>query len=97
MTEMIESDEFAKWLSGLRNKHAKSRIQVRLDRMREGHLGDVKPVGHGISEARIHTGAGYRLYFMQRGNELIIMLAGSDKKSQDRMIKRAYKIADQWR
>jgi putative addiction module killer protein len=97
MIQIIQSDEFRKWLSSLRDKQAKARILVRLGRIRSGNLGDVKPIGDGISEARIHTGPGYRLYFIQRGNELIIMLAGSDKKSQDSMIKQAYKLAEKWR
>src|SRR6185295_1084075 len=96
MIEIIQSDEFNKWLGALRDKQAKARILVRLDRISEGNFGDVKPLGDGISEARIHYGPGYRLYFMQRGLKLVIMLAGSDKSTQERTIKRAKKLAEQW-
>lgn len=95
--EIIQSDEFRKWLNNLRDKQAKARILVRLDRMSEGNFGDIKPLGGKVNEARIHYGPGYRLYFMQLGQKLVIMLAGSDKSTQEKTIKRARKIAEQWR
>jgi len=69
----------------------------RLLRMEIGNFGDVKPIGEGISEARIHYGAGYRLYFIKHGNTMILMLGGGDKSSQTKDIKRAKELANSWR
>jgi len=95
--EIVQSDTFRRWLSTLRDRKAKARIHARLDRMADGNMGDIKPVGQGVSEARIDYGPGYRLYFIQRGMSVIVMLGGGDKSSQDRDIKRAKKLAEQWR
>jgi putative addiction module killer protein len=65
--------------------------------MQAGNHGDVKSVGEGVSEARIHYGAGYRLYFIQRGEIVIVMLAGGDKRTQNRDIKHARELAKEWR
>ena len=89
MLEIRETDAFAKWLSKLKDSRAKARIAVRIQRMASGHLGDVKPVGDGVSELRIHYGPGYRVYFVKRGAELIILLCGGDKSSQQKDIKLA--------
>ena len=97
MIEIRTSETFDKWFSGLRDQQARRRIQARIDRMASGNLGDARPVGEGISEARIHYAGGYRLYFVQRGKLLIIMLAGGDKDTQDADIARAYSIAKQWK
>ncbi|MFO0109946.1 MAG: type II toxin-antitoxin system RelE/ParE family toxin [Alphaproteobacteria bacterium] len=97
MIEIIEHEVFSAWLASLRDRQARAKILARLDRIRDGNLGDVEPVGEGISEARIHYGAGYRLYFLQRGKLVIIMLAGGDKSSQKRDIKRARELAKAWR
>ena len=69
---------------------------MRLQRLANGNAGDVAPVGEGISELRIHYGPGYRIYFQQRGDILILLLCGGDKSTQDRDIKTAKQIADQW-
>ena len=71
------------------------RIQARIDRAEDGHLGDCAPVGEGVSEMRIHYGPGYRVYFSQRGHELVILLAGGDKSSQTKDIKAALDMARQ--
>ena len=71
------------------------RIQVRIDRAEDGNFGDCQPVGEGVSEMRIHYGPGYRVYFMQRGMEIVILLAGGDKSTQAKDIKAALKIARQ--
>jgi putative addiction module killer protein len=84
---------FANWFRVLRDRQAMARIQVRIDRLQLGLPGDVKPVGEGVSELRIDYGPGYRIYFTKRGRELIILLAGGDKRTQDREIKKAIQLA----
>ena len=93
MIEIRKTELFAKWLDNLRDIKAKARVLVRIERLASGNAGDVKPVGEGISEMRIDYGPGYRVYFMQRGSELIILLAGGDKSSQSRDIKAALRLA----
>lgn len=91
--EIRQTEVFAHWLRGLHDRQARARIQVRIDRLQLGLLGDVKPVGEGVSELRVDFGPGYRVYFVRRGKELIILLAGGDKRTQDRDIKRAIELA----
>lgn len=93
MIEVRQTDLFSKWLFSLRDLQARFRIQARIDRFEEGNFGDIKPVGEGVSEMRIHYGPGYRVYFVQRGSELIILLAGGDKDSQSKDIKKALAMA----
>lgn len=97
MTELIRSATFDRWLSGLRDRRAVARIAARLDRLASGNPGDAQPVGDGVSELRINYGPGYRVYFIQRGPVLIILLCGGDKSSQDRDIKQAKVLAEQWK
>lgn len=97
MTELIRSATFDRWLSGLRDRRAVARIAARLDRLASGNPGDAQPVGNGVSELRINYGPGYRVYFIQRGPVLIILLCGGDKSSQDRDIKQAKVLAEQWK
>ncbi len=97
MVELIKSATFEQWLIGLRDLNAVARIQARLDRMAVGNAGDVKPVGAGISEMRIHHGPGYRVYFMQRGRLVVVLLAGGDKSTQASDIRKAKRIAGEWR
>lgn len=87
--------EFESWLDGLRDKKAQVRIAARLRHAEAGNLGDCKAVGGGVSEMRVHFGPGYRLYFAQKGSILIVMLAGGDKSSQARDIRRAQHILKQ--
>jgi putative addiction module killer protein len=93
MVEIRKTDLFAKWLNNLRDIQAKARVLVRIERLAVGNAGDVKPVGEGVSEMRINYGPGYRVYFIQRGSELIILLAGGDKSSQPKDIKSAIRLA----
>lgn len=92
MIKVLRTDTFVEWFEGLRDREARQRISVRLDRLRTGNTGDVKPVGEGISELRISYGPGYRLYCTWRGDTLIILLCGGDKSSQTRDIARAKKL-----
>lgn len=93
MVEIRQTEVFAGWLHGLRDRRARARVQVRIDRLQLGLAEDVKAVGEGVSELRIDYGPGYRVYFTQRGLELIILLAGGDKRTQDRDIKKAIQLA----
>ena len=97
MRRIIKSGTFDRWLSGLRDRQARSRILVRIDRLAGGNPGDVRPVGSGISEMRIDYGPGYRVYFIQVGSALVVLLCGGDKRTQSRDIKRALSLAAQWR
>lgn len=83
------TDEFCSWLEGLTDKRARMRIVARIRRAELGNLGDWEPVGGKVSEMRVDTGPGYRLYFTRRGRSLIMFLVGGDKPSQQRDIKRA--------
>ena len=86
---------FDSWFTGLKDPQAVRRIQVRIDRAEDGNFGDCEPVGEGVSEMRIHYGPGYRVYFAQRGLELVILLAGGDKSTQPKDIKFALDMARQ--
>ena len=97
MFEIIKSDTFDRWIMGLKDRQARLRVLSRVDRLSEGNPGDVKPVGGGISELRIDFGPGYRVYFMKRGPLVIVLLAGGDKRTQQADIKRAIKIAKDWK
>ena len=81
-----------KWLTGLRDQKAIARIQSRIDRLALGNPGDVRPVGSGISEMRIDYGPGYRVYFSQRGPEIVILLCGGDKTTQTSDIEKAKRV-----
>lgn len=93
MTEIRRTIEFSEWLGALRDGRAKRAIAARIDRLARGNPGDVRPVGHGVSELRIRYGPGYRVYFVKRGQVLIVLLCGGDKSSQDADIARAQELA----
>ena len=93
MIDMKKTDIFVQWLDELRDIRARARIQARIERLAAGNPGDVKPVGDGVSELRIDYGPGYRVYFTRRGNEVLILLAGGDKSTQDTDIKIAQGLA----
>ncbi|MGV0761749.1 type II toxin-antitoxin system RelE/ParE family toxin [Tistrella mobilis] len=97
MVELIKSRTFDKWLNGLRDRRALVRILARLDRLAAGNPGDTKPVGAGVSELRIDHGPGYRIYFIQRGPVVIVLLCGGDKSTQSRDIEQAKLLAAQWK
>ena len=94
MIELKQTETFAKWESRLPDKRARTVIATRLARLSHGLPGDVEPVGEGVSELRIHYGPGYRVYFQQRGDILIVLLCGGDKKTQARDIATAKKLAE---
>lgn len=89
MIQIEVTDEFDKWLKGLRDLQAKERVFERIRRLRDGNPGDVRSVGKGVSEMRISYGPGYRLYYTQRGKALVLLLCGGDKSSQKADIARA--------
>ena len=93
MLEIRKTETFAHWLDGLRDIRARARIQVRIERLATGNAGDVRPVGEGISEIRIDYGPGYRAYFTKRGREMVVLLAGGDKRTQATDIKIALRLA----
>lgn len=95
MKTILTTDIFDSWFSGLRDKQAEKRIQARIRRAELGNFGDCEPVGEGVSEMRIHYGPGYRVYFIQREMEIVILLAGGDKSTQSKDIKTALEIARQ--
>lgn len=92
MIEIRQTEIYSKWFKSLRDSQAQARINIRIRRLSMGNSGDVKPVGKGVSELRIDYGAGYRVYFIQRSEQLIILLAGGDKRTQDQDIKTALNL-----
>jgi putative addiction module killer protein len=95
MLEIRQTELYSQWFNSLRDRQARARIDVRIRRLSLGNPGDVKPVGEGISELRIDYGPGYRVYFVQRGQSLVILLAGGDKQTQDQDIKTARELAQE--
>lgn len=93
VVEVRQTEEFAKWFKSLRDAKAAAKITQRIVRISSGLLGDVKPVGEGVSELRIDFGPGYRIYFVQRGKALIILLCGGDKSTQAKDIRKAKELA----
>jgi putative addiction module killer protein len=95
--ELVQSEEFERWIVRLRDIRAQLRIRARIERLVMGNPGDVRPVGEGISEMRLDYGPGYRVYFLQRGDVVIVLLCGGDKATQDKDIKAAKTIAQRWK
>ena len=93
MIVVRKTEAYAQWFDGLRDEHARAKITLRIRRLSLGNPGDVAPVGEGVSEMRIHYGPGYRVYFVQRGETLAILLGGGDKGTQERDIRRAVDLA----
>ena len=93
MIEIRQTETYADWFSSLRDRRAKARIDIRIRRLSFSNPGDVKAVGEGVSELRIDYGPGYRVYFVQHGQTVVILLAGGDKRTQDRDIKTALELA----
>lgn len=90
-----ETEVFSDWVCGLRDQQARARIFARIQRLASGNPGDVKPVGGGVSELRVPHGPGYRIYFVQHGTTIIVLLCGGDKSTQTADIERAKQLADE--
>ncbi|MDT8428291.1 MAG: type II toxin-antitoxin system RelE/ParE family toxin [Pseudomonadales bacterium] len=93
MKEVRKTAAFSKWFKSLKDRRARVRIQIRIDRLEMGHYGDVEPVGEGVSELRIFYGPGYRVYFVERGPVVVILLMGGDKTTQQADIAKAKELA----
>ncbi|MBF5089766.1 type II toxin-antitoxin system RelE/ParE family toxin [Novosphingobium sp. NBM11] len=92
---MSETPDFSGWLGSLRDRRARARIVVRLERLADGNLGDCKSLKDGVHELRIDYGPGYRVYFFQRGKELVILLCGGDKRTQKADIASAKRLKEE--
>lgn len=97
MVEVKQSGIFRKWRNMIKDERLRALIAARISRLSAGLAGDVKPIGAGLSELRIHYGAGYRIYYMQKGNIFIVLLCGGDKSAQKRDIEKAKAIAKEWK
>lgn len=95
MIEIRQTDVYVQWFAKLRDRQARARIDVRIRRLSLGNPGDVRPVGEGVSELVIDYGPGYRVYYVQHGSTVIILLAGGDKSTQGRDIRIALELARQ--
>ncbi|MCD6640506.1 MAG: type II toxin-antitoxin system RelE/ParE family toxin [Nocardioides sp.] len=95
--EVVQTDEFETWLKKLKDVRGKARILRRLDRLTQGNPGDVRPIGKGLSELRLDVGPGYRVYYAQDGDALILLLCGGDKSTQQKDIDLAHEPAKRWR
>ena len=93
MIEIRKTAGFAQWLDNLHDLQARARVQTRIERLAAGNPGDVESVGDGVSELRINYGPGYRVYYKKHGREVVILLAGGDKRSQTSDIKTALRLA----
>jgi putative addiction module killer protein len=93
MLEIRQTERFARWHGRLKDRVARLAIAKRVDRLAAGHYGDARPVGEGVRELRLHIGPGYRVYFIEQAGQIIILLCGGDKRSQDRDIEIAKAMA----
>ena len=92
--QVRQMERFVRWLEGHRDLRERAKVLARIERLIGGNPGDAKPVGAGVSELRINFGPGYRVYYLQKGTTLIILLAGGDKRSQSKDIQTALQLAD---
>ena len=93
MADVRQTATFRNWHRGLRDRRAAARVTSRIERLADGHVGDVKFIAEGVSELRIDYGPGYRIYFTRRGTTIYLLLCGGDKSTQDRDIKTAKRLA----
>lgn len=97
IVEVLSTEDFNTWLRKLKDRQGRLRILERVDRLAHGNPGDVRPVGQGISELRLTYGPGYRVYYLQDADVLILLLVGGDKSTQNQDIQKARDLADDWR
>lgn len=97
MIEVRKTTVFSDWFDSLKDKRAKARIQVRIDRVEVGNFGDVAPVGEGVSELRIFYGPGYRVYFVKRASVVVILLSGGDKAPKSQILLKQRNLLSNWR
>ena len=95
MIQIRQTVQYAAWFARLRDQNARARINVRIRRLSLGNPGDVRPVGNGVGELRVDYGPGYRVYFVRRGETLVVLLCGGDKRTQDRDIATAKRLAQE--
>lgn len=93
MKTVLKHENFTRWFDSLKDRQVKVRIQVRIDRAELGNYGDCEPVGEGVLELKMHFGSGFRVYFIERELEIIVLLAGGDKSSQSNDIKKAIELS----
>ena len=93
MYKIRKTETYVRWLDGLRDLRARAKVLARIERLAAGNPGDVSPVGEGVSELRIDYGPGYRVYYTLRRREMVILLAGGDKRTQAVDIKKALSLA----
>lgn len=93
MFEIVETAEFTQWLNSIKDGMTRRRLAVRLRKLSLGNMGDIKPVGEGVSELREHFGPGWRMYFVQRGSMIVVMLGGGTKSTQQADITKAIALA----
>ncbi len=96
MVEVLTTENFDHWLRKLKDKSGRLRILARIERMARGNPGDTKSVGQGVSELRLTIGPGYRIYYTQRGKQIVLLLCGGDKTTQQKDIATALRLAAQW-
>ena len=94
MVQVRQTERFVRWIEGLRDLRGRAKVLARIERLIGGNPGDAKPVGDGVSELRINFGPGYRVYYLQTGSTLIILLAGGDKSSQAKDIQAALQLVN---
>ena len=93
MTEIRQTPEYEKWFASLKDRTARVRVDIRIRRLSLGNFGTIERVGEGVSELKIDHGPGYRVYFVQHGSHYVLLLAGGDKSTQTRDIKKARELA----
>ena len=93
MLEVRQTSVYSEWFADLRDRTAKTRIDIRIRRLSLGNPGDVKPIGEGVSELRVDHGPGYRVYFIQKAEVYVVLLAGGDKSTQEKDIRTAKALA----
>ena len=94
MIQIQQTETYVKWFAGVRDRVTRARIDIRIRRLSLGNAGDTKPVGEGVSELRVDHEPGYRVYFIQRGEVVIVLLTGGDKSTQDKDIRNAKALAN---